>query len=139
MGWWRHKNDTKMTITRKIKIWNLVLLSIQPIADLSSKFKKEKKMDFDLAWYPTFKINFFFTFSKFTWKIGNRLNKKKNQIFPISIFRIVVIFETSSPQFSITRTIKIWEFFTIFPILFNTFCTFHKVSITSEGGGSACR
>ena len=35
-----HKNDTKMIIIRKInigKIWNLVFLPIQPIADLSSK------------------------------------------------------------------------------------------------------
>ena len=43
LGWYFHKNDTKMTITRKIKIgenWNLVFLSIQVIANLSSKFQK---------------------------------------------------------------------------------------------------
>ena len=41
--WWCHKNDTKMSISRKIKIGkirNLVFLPIQPIADLSCKIKK---------------------------------------------------------------------------------------------------
>jgi len=32
-----------MTITRKVKIGNLVFISIQPIADLSCKFEKLKK------------------------------------------------------------------------------------------------
>ena len=32
--------STKMTITQKIKIENLVFLSIQPIPDLSYKFEK---------------------------------------------------------------------------------------------------
>ena len=45
------KNDTIMAITRKIKIgefWNLVLFSIQPNADLSTKFEKYKtKIDFE--------------------------------------------------------------------------------------------
>ena len=38
-------NDTKNTITRKIKIgkiWYMVFLSIQPIADLSCEFEKKK-------------------------------------------------------------------------------------------------
>ena len=46
LGWFFHKNDTKMTITRKIKIgkiWNFVFISTQPIADLSSKFEKFQK------------------------------------------------------------------------------------------------
>ena len=34
--------STKVTITRKIKIGNLVFLSIQPILDLSCKFEKLK-------------------------------------------------------------------------------------------------
>ena len=34
---------TKMIITRKIKIGNLVFLFIQPIPDLSCKFEKLKK------------------------------------------------------------------------------------------------
>ena len=45
LGWFFHKNDTKMTITREEKIGefrNLDLLSIQPIANLSCKFKKKK-------------------------------------------------------------------------------------------------
>ena len=66
--WW------KMTITRKIKIgkiWNLVFLSIQPIADFSCKF--------DHFWKKLL-------FLKFTWKIGNRLNRKKNQISNFSFF-----------------------------------------------------
>ena len=40
------KNDTKMVIIQKIKIvefWNLVLLSIQPIADILRKKKLKKK------------------------------------------------------------------------------------------------
>ena len=70
--------STKMTITRKIKIGNLVFLSIQPIADLSSKLKKN-------IWFwiksMQIKIQFFFSkVVKFTWKIWNRLNRKKNQI-----------------------------------------------------------
>ena len=35
--------STKMTITRKVKIGNLVFLSIQPILELSRKFEKFKK------------------------------------------------------------------------------------------------
>ena len=35
--------STNMTITRKMKIGNLVFLSIQPIPDLSGKFEKCKK------------------------------------------------------------------------------------------------
>ena len=40
------KNDTKMAITRKIKIgkiWKLVLLSNEPISNLPCKFQKLKK------------------------------------------------------------------------------------------------
>ena len=48
-------NDTKMTITRKIKIakiWKLVSLSIQPISDLPCKFLKflKKKIIFLKFW-----------------------------------------------------------------------------------------
>ena len=41
LGWWRHKNDTKITITRKTKIgkiWNLVFLSIEIWFGFSSIF-----------------------------------------------------------------------------------------------------
>ena len=41
LGWWRHKNDQKITLTRKIKIgkiWNLVFRSIQPILNLSCRY-----------------------------------------------------------------------------------------------------
>ena len=37
------KNDTKMAITRKIKIWKLVLLSNEPISNLPCEFQKFKK------------------------------------------------------------------------------------------------
>ena len=43
MGVMTSQNDTKLTITRKIKIgkiFNLVFLSIRLIADLSCKFQK---------------------------------------------------------------------------------------------------
>ena len=46
LGWFFQKNDTKMTITRKIKIvkiWKLVLLSSQPISNLPCKFQKFQK------------------------------------------------------------------------------------------------
>ena len=46
LEWFFHKNVAKITITRKIKIgkiWNLVFLSIQPIADLSSEFENFQK------------------------------------------------------------------------------------------------
>ena len=49
LGWFFRKNDTKMVITRKIKIvefWNLVLLSIQPIADILRKKIATKKKVF---------------------------------------------------------------------------------------------
>ena len=42
LGWWRYISNQKMSITRKIKIikiWNLICLSIQPIPNLSCKFK----------------------------------------------------------------------------------------------------
>ena len=42
----RHKNNQKITMTRKIKIRKIgycTFLSIQPIADLSYKFEKLKK------------------------------------------------------------------------------------------------
>ena len=48
------KNDTKMTIPRKInigkiwKIWKLVFLSIQPISDLPCQLKK--KINFEKCW-----------------------------------------------------------------------------------------
>ena len=102
LGWFFfQKNDTKMTITRKIKIgefWNLVLLSIQPIADLSSKFKKLKKKNWILIPHHGFSSKSIF-FTKF-------------QNSPIFIFRVMVILVRKSPQFSmITRKIKIGEFF----------------------------
>ena len=50
LGWFFQKNDTKMTITQKIKIvkiWKLVLLSNQPISNLPCKFQKfQKKKNF---------------------------------------------------------------------------------------------
>ena len=51
LGWFFRKNDTKMVITRKIKIvefWNLVLLSIQLIADIlkEKNLKKKQKIFF---------------------------------------------------------------------------------------------
>ena len=41
----------KITIPRKINIWNLIFLSIQPIPDLSCKFDHfwKKKIDFDVC------------------------------------------------------------------------------------------
>ena len=64
------------TITQKMKIgkiWNLIFLPIRPIPDLSCKFEN--------LW-----IFFFFKEVKFTWKIQNRLNRKKNQISDFSDF-----------------------------------------------------
>ena len=60
-------------ITRKIKIgkiWNLVFLSIQPIL-------------FQIFHVQLTTFEFIF---KFTWKIDNRLNRKKNQILDFSDF-----------------------------------------------------
>ena len=57
-GWWRHRNDTKCTITRKIKtgeFFNFVFLFIQPIADLSRDV--EKKFIDDLI-FNSFEKNF---------------------------------------------------------------------------------
>ena len=54
LGWWRHRNDTKMTTTWKIKIriiWNLAFLFSQPIAVLSCKLS-------------TFRTLFYFNFGR---------------------------------------------------------------------------
>ena len=84
-----------MTITRKKK------------SEKSEKLKK-KKLDFNLltSWI-FFKIKFFFfTFFKFTWKIGNRLIRKKNQFSDFSDYyfssygHFSVLFLKKSPQFS---------------------------------------
>ena len=100
LGWFFHKNDTKMTITRKIKIgefWNLVLLSIQPIADLSSKFEKckKKKLDFDcmVTSLIFFKIKKNIYFSNFDERsaIGWIESRTKFQNSLIFIFRVTVI------------------------------------------------
>ena len=40
LGWFFQKNDTKMTIARKIKIRKLVFLSIQPVSEIPCKLKK---------------------------------------------------------------------------------------------------
>ena len=107
------KNDTKMVITRKIKIvefWNLVLLSIQPIADiLTKKNSKIQKSIFKIQFF------FFFKFLKFTWKIGNRLIRKKNQFSDFSDFyfssygHLSVIFLKNHPNFR-------WFYFFYFDI-----------------------
>ena len=64
------------------------------------------------------RMGIIFFFSKFTWKIGNRLNRKKNQFSNFSDFyfssygHLSVLFLKKSPQFSMmTRKIKIEEFF----------------------------
>ena len=49
LSWKIHRKlGQKMTITRKIKICNLIIFSIQPIPDLSCRFElfREKKLDF---------------------------------------------------------------------------------------------
>ena len=98
----------KMTISQNPKIWKLVFQSLQHIPHLSCKF--------DHFWKKkTFVNEFIYPFAWIE-------SKTKFQIFQIIIFRVMVIFVTSSPQFS------------IFPILFSTFRIFYKVSITSEGG-----
>ena len=64
---------TKMTITRKIKIgriWNLIFLSIQPIADLSSIFEKFQKQ-----------ILFIFNFEENPWSKSNFFFVKSGQIY----------------------------------------------------------
>ena len=153
-----------MTITRKIKIINLVLLSIRPILDLlrkknwnfekcwkifnfggfcppapppglhpldpacfwiedfsrnryalngiqriacftvfflhNSKNNNRKNLKFGFSFYSADSRSFmwiwplliFFKVVKFTWKIQNLLNRKKNQIFSIIIFRVMIIF-----------------------------------------------
>ena len=45
LGWWHHKNNQKITITRKIKIGkflNLIFLSIQLISDLVLSWEKDR-------------------------------------------------------------------------------------------------
>ena len=57
-----------------------------------------------ILFFVLFKINFlFFLFFKCTWKIQNRLNRKKNQIsdFTNFYFSSYSYFVTSSPQLSI--------------------------------------
>ena len=78
---------------------------------------------------------------KCTWKMRNRLNRRKNQISGFFYFRVMVIFELKSPQFSMTfhhnsknKIRKIVSY-----IRFNTLCIIHKNRIKTEGwgGGSA--
>ena len=81
LRWWRHKNDTKMTITRKIKIgkiWKLIFLSIEPISDLPCKFQNS----------PIFIFRVMVILVSFLWR--HHLNFWWN--------------------FAITRKIQIWEF-----------------------------
>ena len=88
LGWWHHKNDH------------------------NSKIKSEK-----------FEIWFFFWFSRFRVNLTTSEKKKSNlhersaigwikriikfQIFPIFIFRVMVIFVMSSPQFSMNFSRKL--------------------------------
>ena len=103
---------TKMTITRKIKIWkiwNLIILLFQPIADLSCKFYHFWENFF--FWFSIKKIiNFIFLFF-LKWsnlqENGWIKRKIKFQIFPIYIFRVMVIFVMSSPQFSMNFSRKL--------------------------------
>ena len=91
-------------IARKIKIgkiWNLVFLFIQPIADLSCKFKKFQY--------------FFSKVVKFTWKIWNRLNKKKKQISHRYVKYV--------PIFHVNLKKKFWMNF--FLIFFGNFWNLH--------------
>ena len=81
------------------KIWNLVFLSIQPIPDLSYKFdhfwgkiyiflfrlKKIHEFHESMKHQNPKKKNSSKVI-KFTWKIWNRLNRKKNQISDFSDF-----------------------------------------------------
>ena len=96
--------------------------------------------------YRTTKQNFFFfKFLKFTWKIGNRLIRKKNQFSDFFDFyfssygHFSVIFLKKSPQFSmITRKIKIGNFFNNFSRSIQNIAH-HLQSlfdgVTFEGGG----
>ena len=58
--------STKMIITRKIKIDNLVFLFIQPIPDLSCKFEKLKK-NCNFEKFRTKKILIPISFGLFWW------------------------------------------------------------------------
>ena len=132
--------STKITITQKIKIWNFIFLSIQPIPYISCKFeqfwkkngikKSEKKNAFKNVWTfinKNFPFQFFFSkLFKFTWRIQNRLERKiKFQIF---IFRVV-----NMVNFSINIEKKCYSFY----ILFRTPPTIHKNRIKTEGGGGS--
>ena len=125
------------------KIWNLIFLSILPIQDLSCKFDHswKKKLDFNLAYpciqnteawlggicrsayfnicilieYAYIKIQFFFSkVVKFTWKMQNRLNRKRNQISEswFSSYREKFIENSDDDvtKMTITRKIKIGNF-----------------------------
>jgi len=82
---WGHLS-TKMTITRKIKIWNLIFLSIQPIPLLSCKFKH--------FWKEKIWIFMFF-------KYVRTFLKKKIQIF--------YFFGGAFAPYQ--KTSRIWEFY----------------------------
>ena len=85
-------NDTKMAITPKIKIvefWNLVLLSIQPIADILRKknFEKKKKKFFFLGFEKKpmggpcfFENQFFFFFFFFQFFLSYNFSMPKNNV-----------------------------------------------------------
>ena len=88
-------------MTRKIKIGNLVFLSIQPIPDLSCKFDHfwKNKLDFDLHGHHGFSSkskNFIFYFWNF-WNLDERSaigwieSRTKFQNSPIFIFWVMVI------------------------------------------------
>ena len=102
---------TKLTITRKIKIGKNLKFGFS--------FYSADCRSFINIWTQNFFSKFLFSkFLKFTWQIGNRLIRKKNQFSDFYDFyfssygHFSVIFLKKSPQFSmITRKIKIGKIF----------------------------
>ena len=116
LGWWRHKNDH------------------------SSKVNPHQKNNWIYFFFKMKKKNS--NILKFTWKIWNRLNRKKNQISCLCEFyfscsgnfllKMIPIFDEFS---RITRKIKSKNQFISFFILFSTFHIFHKNLTSSWGRG----